>query len=141
MRRPPSIDGRPALIGTLLDVTERKRGRGAGRRARLRRPADATAESRCASSSASRRSSRSRGATSRKLAVVHLDLDGFKFVNDNWGHGAGDQLLQSLALRLTRGVREVDTIARIGGDEFLILVPDLQAVGDMSRFAQKLLAS
>src|SRR4029453_8798937 len=58
---------------------------------------------------------------------------------DNWGHAAGDRLLQSLALRLTRGVREVDTIARIAGDEFLILVPDLKQSGDMSRFAQKLI--
>jgi diguanylate cyclase (GGDEF)-like protein len=75
----------------------------------------------------------------RKLAVVHLDLDKFKFVNDNWGHNVGDRLLQSLALRLTRGVREVDTIARIGADEFLVLVPDLRQGEDLSRFAQKLL--
>ena len=75
----------------------------------------------------------------RKLAVVHLDLDEFKFVNDNWGHNVGDRLLQSLALRLTRGVREVDTIARIGADEFLVLVPDLRQGEDLSRFAQKLL--
>ena len=88
----------------------------------------------------SRSSSPSRRRYERKLAVVHLDLDGFKFVNDNWGHSVGDRLLQSLALRLTRGVREVDTIARIGGDEFLVLVPDLRQGEDMTRFAQKLLA-
>src|SRR5262245_6876787 len=131
--------GRPALIGTLLDITERKR-------------AEAQAAERAFVDPLTRLPNRVRFLErletelaqsrryGRRLAVVHLDLDGFKFVNDNWGHGAGDRLLQSLALRLTRGVREVDTIARIGGDEFLILVPDLKQSGDMSNFAQKLLA-
>ncbi len=132
------IDGQPALIGTLLDITERKR-------------TEAQAAERAFVDPLTRLPNRVRFLErleielaqsrryGRKLAVVHLDLDGFKFVNDNWGHGAGDRLLQSLALRLTRGVREVDTIARIGGDEFLILVPELRQSGDMSRFAQKLL--
>jgi len=132
------LGGRPALIGTLLDITERKR-------------AEAQAAERAFVDPLTRLPNRVRFLErletelaqsrryGRRLAVVHLDLDGFKFVNDNWGHGAGDRLLQSLALRLTRGVREVDTIARIGGDEFLILVPDLKQSGDMSQFAQKLL--
>jgi diguanylate cyclase (GGDEF)-like protein/PAS domain S-box-containing protein len=132
------LDGRGALFGTLLDVTERVR-------------AEAQAAERALVDPLTRLPNRIRFLErletelaqskryNRKLAVVHLDLDGFKFVNDNWGHGTGDHLLQSLALRLTRGVREVDTIARIGSDEFLILVPDLKQSGDMSTFAQKLL--
>ncbi|HTY42455.1 MAG TPA: EAL domain-containing protein [Thermoanaerobaculia bacterium] len=133
------LDGEPAIIGTLLDITERKR-------------TEAQAAERAFVDPLTRLPNRIRFLErlelelaqsrryNRKLAVVHLDLDGFKFVNDNWGHNAGDRLLQSLALRLTRGVREVDTIARIGGDEFLILVPDLKQSGDMTHFAQKLLS-
>ena len=134
------LDGRPAIIGSLLDVTERKPGRGPGRRARLRRPADAACPTACGSWSGSRRTSPSRAGTSASSPSCYLDIDFFKFVNDNWGHNVGDRLLQSLALRLTRGVREVDTIARIGGDEFVVLVPDLRQSEDLSRFAQKLLA-
>ncbi len=132
-------EGRPALVGSLVDVTDRKR-------------AEAQIAERAFVDPLTRLPNRVRFLErlehqlamarrhQRKLAVVHVDLDGFKFVNDNWGHGVGDRLLQSLALRLTRGVREVDTIARIGGDEFLVLVPDLRASEDVSRFAQKLLA-
>ncbi len=135
---PAQLDGRGALFGTLLDVTERVR-------------AEAQAAERALVDPLTRLPNRIRFLErletelaqsrryNRKLAVVHLDLDGFKFVNDTWGHATGDRLLQSLALRLTRGVREVDTIARIGSDEFLILVPDLKQSGDMSTFAQKLL--
>jgi diguanylate cyclase (GGDEF)-like protein/PAS domain S-box-containing protein len=133
------IDGRAALIGSLLDVTDRKR-------------AEAQVSERAFVDSLTRLPNRVRFMErletelaqsrryDRKLAVVHLDLDAFKFVNDNWGHNVGDKLLQSLALRLTRGVREVDTIARIGADEFLVLVPDLRQGEDLSRFAQKLLS-
>ncbi len=64
-----------------------------------------------------------RGAKS--LALVYLDLDGFKNVNDKFGHDQGDQLLLTLANQLQDVVRETDTVARIGGDEFAILLTDL----------------
>ena len=132
------IDGRAALIGSMLDVTERKRAEAqVAERAFVdpltRLPNRVRFMERLETELAQSR------RYERKLAVVHLDLDKFKFVNDNWGHNVGDRLLQSLALRLTRGVREVDTIARIGADEFLVLVPDLRQGEDLSRFAQKLL--
>jgi len=64
-----------------------------------------------------------RGA--QPLALVYLDLDGFKAVNDKFGHDQGDQLLVTLANQLQEVVRETDTIARIGGDEFVVLLTDL----------------
>ena len=64
-----------------------------------------------------------------KGAVMMLDLDGFKFVNDSLGHGAGDELMASLAATMTLTLRESDVVARLGGDEFAIMLPeaDLEA--------------
>jgi len=62
------------------------------------------------------------------LAVVYLDLDGFKSINDQHGHEAGDQLLVALATRMKEALREGDTIARIGGDEFVAVLLDLEDV-------------
>jgi len=61
----------------------------------------------------------------RQVAVGYLDLDGFKAVNDTYGHDAGDQLLQEVSRRLVAGVRPADTVARIGGDEFVVLLTAL----------------
>ena len=62
----------------------------------------------------------------KPLALLVLDLDRFKLVNDSFGHSAGDQLLQQVARRLRAGLREMDTIARVGGDEFVILVEEVE---------------
>ncbi|HEV3455994.1 MAG TPA: EAL domain-containing protein [Thermoanaerobaculia bacterium] len=75
------------------------------------------------------------------LAVLFMDLDQFKLVNDTLGHSAGDRLLQQLALRLTRAVRAEDTVARVGGDEFTILLPHIAQPGDAARVAQNILAA
>ena len=64
------------------------------------------------------------------LAVCMLDLDGFKPVNDTFGHEAGDQLLVELSDRLSRAVRGEDTVARLGGDEFVLLLGDLKDIGE-----------
>jgi diguanylate cyclase (GGDEF)-like protein/PAS domain S-box-containing protein len=61
----------------------------------------------------------------RRLAVVYIDLDGFKQINDSNGHAAGDRLLAEIAARLRQAVREEDTVARIGGDEFVAVLVDL----------------
>ncbi|MFC1672942.1 diguanylate cyclase domain-containing protein [Pseudomonadota bacterium] len=72
-------------------------------------------------------------------AVLFIDLDGFKAVNDTFGHEAGDELLKSVAERLRACVREVDTVARIGGDEFAIVLTNLEDVGGAERVAQSVI--
>jgi diguanylate cyclase (GGDEF)-like protein len=75
----------------------------------------------------------------RLAAVMILDLNGFKAVNDRLGHGAGDRLLAIMASRLTRRLRETDTIARLGGDEFALLVENLAKPEHAALVARKLL--
>lgn len=75
----------------------------------------------------------------RLVAVLFLDLDGFKGVNDTLGHTVGDQLLKSVAERLTLSVREGDTVARFGGDEFVLILDDLAVADDVPKIARKIL--
>ncbi|WP_339483039.1 MULTISPECIES: bifunctional diguanylate cyclase/phosphodiesterase [unclassified Pseudomonas] len=77
----------------------------------------------------------------RQLAVLFLDLDRFKQVNDTLGHDAGDQLLKEVALRLKACLRISDTVARLGGDEFVILLPELSDDKDVATTAQKILGA
>jgi len=72
------------------------------------------------------------------FAVLLLDLDRFKQINDSLGHGAGDQLLEEVARRLSGAVREVDTVARIGGDEFLLLIADTRDQSELAAVAAKI---
>ena len=72
------------------------------------------------------------------FAVLLLDLDRFKQINDSLGHGAGDRLLEEVARRLSGAVREVDTVARIGGDEFLLLIADTRDQSDLAAVAAKI---
>jgi diguanylate cyclase (GGDEF)-like protein/PAS domain S-box-containing protein len=73
------------------------------------------------------------------LAVLFLDLDRFKVINDSLGHNIGDQLLQAVATRVAACVRESDTVARLGGDEFTILLPRLQRSQDVAPIAGKII--
>ncbi|OIQ74324.1 cyclic di-GMP phosphodiesterase Gmr [mine drainage metagenome] len=77
----------------------------------------------------------------RKLAVMFLDLDRFKHINDSLGHAVGDQLLQSVAQRLVDCVRHSDTISRQGGDEFVLLLSYIEHAEDAARTARKILAA
>ncbi len=76
----------------------------------------------------------------RTLAVMFIDLDGFKGINDSHGHTAGDQVLKTVAARLKSMTREDDTVSRHGGDEFLYLLMELQKESDASRIAEKIIA-
>lgn len=75
----------------------------------------------------------------RRFAVLYLDLDRFKFVNDTLGHDSGDKLLQQIAERLKKHIHSTDTIARIGGDEFVILSSKVTCKKDIMEFSSKLL--
>jgi diguanylate cyclase (GGDEF)-like protein/PAS domain S-box-containing protein len=74
-----------------------------------------------------------------KLAVLFLDLDRFKVINDSLGHNIGDHLLQSVAARVQSCLRDSDTVARLGGDEFTLLLPSLSVAEDAAVVAQKIL--
>jgi len=77
----------------------------------------------------------------KQLALLFLDLDYFKNINDSLGHVIGDQLLQSVARRLVAGVRDTDTVCRQGGDEFVILLAEIERPQDAAQVAEKLLNS
>ena len=76
-----------------------------------------------------------------KTAVIFMDLDHFKDINDNLGHHVGDMLLQQVAERIRASLREVDTVSRLGGDEFVMVLPELRHADDAALIAQKLLRS
>lgn len=76
----------------------------------------------------------------RKIGVMFVDLDGFKKVNDTWGHEAGDFVLKEVARRLLSTLRECDQTARVGGDEFVVLVSEVDEPSDAEQVAAKIIA-
>ena len=78
---------------------------------------------------------------SRQFALLYVDLDKFKPVNDTLGHDAGDELLKDVAERIRREVRESDTVARVGGDEFTVILPDIARREDAETVARKIIAA
>jgi diguanylate cyclase (GGDEF)-like protein/PAS domain S-box-containing protein len=131
--------GRPrGAIGTALDISDRKRAEEQIRSLAYRDPltglpnrllfADRLA---LAVAQAHRHGQR--------LAILFLDLDRFKVINDSLGHGAGDRLIEDVAARLRACLREGDTVARLGGDEFTLLLPDVASPVDAARVADKVL--
>src|SRR5690606_26331621 len=75
----------------------------------------------------------------RGFAVLYLDVDRFKVINDSLGHSAGDEVLNELAVRLNRCVRAPDLVARLGGDEFAVLLEGIDGDSTPARVAQRIL--
>lgn len=133
----PGIDGRPRRASFVMDITERKRNEQhlaelahfdrltglPNRTLFTRRLDDALVETR---------------RTGRMLALLFVDLDGFKATNDTHGHGIGDLLLREVAARLAGCVRETDTVARLAGDEFVVILSGLKAREQAARVAAKI---
>lgn len=129
------------LVGTNADVTDRKRAEHelAQSRAELERVAwydtlTGLPNRNLLIDRLEQMLARSR-RTGQKLALFYLDLDGFKAINDSMGHAAGDLLLKQFAERLRRAVRGTDTVARLSGDEFVILLEDLRGPEDADAIA------
>ena len=83
------------------------------------------------------RASRDKGS----FAVLFIDLDDFKIVNDTLGHDAGDALLREAAKRITACVRKSDTVARMGGDEFTVIISNVRTPASVERVAKKIVAN
>jgi diguanylate cyclase (GGDEF)-like protein len=79
--------------------------------------------------------------SSRPFALLYLDLDKFKPVNDALGHSAGDELLKAVAARIRNQVRESDTVARVGGDEFIVILPDVARREHAETVVRKIIAA
>jgi diguanylate cyclase (GGDEF)-like protein/PAS domain S-box-containing protein len=134
---PTELEGRPLLVVSLHDLSERKRYEahiqhlanhdaltGLANRTLLRdRVAQAIAHAR---------------RTGSCVALMFIDLDQFKLVNDSWGHAFGDKLLLEVGNRLQGAVRDGDTVARLGGDEFVIVLVDLAQPGDTAVVSRKI---
>lgn len=81
------------------------------------------------------------GRYNRKLALLFLDLDRFKLINDTLGHDVGDDLLKEVAVRLREALRETDIVARLGGDEFVVILPETNEEKYLSEVGKKILQS
>ena len=132
-------DGSPPVIeGTVIDITERKRAEEQIKHLAFHDPLTGLPN---------RLLFRDRLALAlvhshrlhRRVAVLYLDLDRFKAINDSLGHSVGDELLRRVADRLAACIREGDTVARLGGDEFTMLAPGMAGDEDAARIAQKIL--
>lgn len=81
---------------------------------------------------------RDHSRTGHESAVIFCDIDNFKAINDTFGHGGGDEVLRQMAERLRSGVREEDSVARFGGDEFVVVLHSIHSLEDAQRIAAKL---
>jgi diguanylate cyclase (GGDEF)-like protein/PAS domain S-box-containing protein len=136
--RTVQFDGDLGVEGVLVEITKRKRAEeqllqsalhdsltGLPNRASFHDRVDLALE-------------RTRGRSQSPFAVLFLDLDRFKLINDGYGHQAGDRLLVEIAHRLRRAVRPGDTVARLGGDEFTVLIPDINGPEEAVSVAQRI---
>jgi diguanylate cyclase (GGDEF)-like protein/PAS domain S-box-containing protein len=130
--------GQPAALGAAIDITENKRATEQIRALAYHDPLTGLPNrslfnDRLALAVAQARRS------GDLLAVVFLDLDGFKRINDSLGHSRGDGVLKVAAQRIQASLRAVDTVARLGGDEFILLLPRIRRAEEAARVAEKVL--
>jgi diguanylate cyclase (GGDEF)-like protein/PAS domain S-box-containing protein len=133
-----TLSGRPTLLATVRDITDRK---GAEERIQYLAYYDALTGLPNRTLLLDRLAKTLAGARRQKdkVALLFLDLDGFKNINDSLGHSVGDLLLREVAERLKTWGREQDTVARLGGDEFLILLTNVKDVPDAAVAAERLM--
>ncbi len=132
--------GRRATLGNYMDITERKQAEEAIRHMALH---DALTGLPNRTAFDDRLNAELAGAqlNGQMLALLFLDLDRFKEVNDSFGHKAGDRALQAIGQRLARLLRGSDTVARIGGDEFTVILPRIGRAEDAANVAKRILSA
>ena len=126
------------VVGTVHDVTERKALEGQLEHRALHDPLTDLPNRTLFVDRLAQALGRTRRQRGRNVAVLFVDLDNFKVVNDSLGHGVGDLLLVVLAERMRRSLRPGDTLARFGGDEFTVLVEDVYAPTDAIQVAERI---
>ena len=127
------------LISQIVDVSERRRLQDRVEHLALHDPLTDLPNSRLMLDRLEQGLAAARRAN-RMIGVMYIDLDGFKPINDTHGHDAGDQVLKQFASRLKGALRAVDSVARIGGDEFVAILAEISNSGDASKAADRVLA-
>ncbi|MGE4519546.1 MAG: PAS domain S-box protein [Desulfobacteraceae bacterium] len=133
-------DGRPLrMTGTHIDITQRKKAEEMIRHLANHDALTGLPTMRLAKDRAFVANERAR-RNKKMTAFMFVDLDGFKLVNDTYGHEAGDAVLKEVVARLNSSVRKSDTVSRIGGDEFLIIINEISALDLCEKIAQNIIA-
>ena len=135
---PAAIGGRTILLSIIHDITEQLNAEAQLQRMASYDPLTELPNRRLFMNRLREELAR-QGRDQGHFALLFVDLDGFKAVNDRHGHDAGDRLLRELSTRLRNCVRESDTVARLGGDEFTLLLPDARDAADAAAVALKII--
>jgi diguanylate cyclase (GGDEF)-like protein/PAS domain S-box-containing protein len=133
-------EGRPAILGNSMNITERKQAEEKIRQMAYHDSLTGLPNRKLFSDRLGIALAQAK-RNQKGVAVTMLDLDHFKDVNDTLGHDVGDHLLKAAAERLSAALRKGDTVARFGGDEFVLILPDLKGIEDVIQVAQKIVES
>jgi diguanylate cyclase (GGDEF)-like protein/PAS domain S-box-containing protein len=133
----PGDGSEPFVIGTVMDITERKQLEDNLERMAFEDPLTGLVNRRALADMAARYLALARRRATR-LGLVYLDLASFKSINDTFGHAAGDEVLTEVAHRLKSGARESDVLCRIGGDEFVVLLPEVSGLDAVVEVARRM---